>query len=211
MPLWVPTKQWEGQDAYIIGGGPSLIGFEWTRLYPLNTVGCNDAFRLGPNVVKICAFGDESWFNKNKEELSKFPNPVITNSKMIMAHEGGDPSLGTPWLFKAYRLQQGLGEGSTLAWNTCTGALAVNIAASLGAHRIFLLGMDLSKKDARHHWHFHLNRIANEDTYLKFRNGYIMLRDALKERLPHVQVFNVTNGESKLDVFPNVTFAEVFP
>ena len=57
---WLHSEPWYNQDAYIIGGGSSLKDFNWKLLEKLNTIGCNDAYKLGSEVCKICMFAELS-------------------------------------------------------------------------------------------------------------------------------------------------------
>lgn len=59
---WKPGRMWEGQDAYVVGGGDSLRAFDWNRIAGANVVGCNSAFALGARVCPIVVFGDEEWW-----------------------------------------------------------------------------------------------------------------------------------------------------
>ena len=91
MPEWKPEPIWKDQEAFIIGGGPSLRDFDWSLLRDKNTIGCNNAFRLGPDICKICLFVDCGFIfsgrKKKREgfyrELAKFPNWVVTNTRHL--------------------------------------------------------------------------------------------------------------------------------
>jgi len=72
MPVWQPTNDWQDQEVFIIGGGDSLRNFDWELLKEERTIGCNDAYKLGPEICKICIFGDVSWFKENESELTKY-------------------------------------------------------------------------------------------------------------------------------------------
>ncbi len=71
MPLWKPVKWWDGEDAFIIGGGGSLKSFDWNLLKLENTIGCNNAFQHGVDICKICVFGDVNWFKSFEQELHR--------------------------------------------------------------------------------------------------------------------------------------------
>src|SRR3990172_1959860 len=88
---WIPEPIWQGQDAFIIGGGPSLRDFNWELLREENTIGCNNAFRLGLEICKVCVFVDRKFLFDGKgprmgvyEELAKFPGPVVTNCTQLI-------------------------------------------------------------------------------------------------------------------------------
>lgn len=201
MPAWIPTPEWAGQDAVIVGGGSSLSKFDFTKICGRNTIGCNDAFRLGRELVKICLFGDVSWFNCNKQLLEHFPGRVVCLAPSLR-------HLSISWLFTMGRQRSGLHKGGDLGWNFSTGAAAVNLAISLGAVRIFLLGFDMQSdvKTTRAHWHHYNEKPVKDFSFRRFITGFAVIQQELS-RFPGVKVFNVTEGAlSKLPFFPKMTF-----
>lgn len=197
METWTPTREWEGQDAFIIGGGPSLAGFDFSTLAGRNVIGCNDAVHLGPEIVSICAFGDHGWWQRNKFLLEKFPNRIVTNTPTMLPFK-------VPNLLKTVRVRDGLHKGNRLGWNYSTGAMSINLAVNLGALRIFLLGFDCGNMGKEHHWHKHNQKPIHDPSYKRFINGFERLAMDLPE---DVRVFNVTDGTSKLTCFPILSFS----
>lgn len=197
--VWTVPNDWAGQDAICIGGGPSLTGFDFSVLRDRNTIGCNDAFRLGSDIVQYCVFGDSQWWQREKYNLQEFTGHLVTNSPSLLHYN-------IPGLLKCHRSRDGLHRGSTLGWNYSTGALAINLAVSLGATRIFLLGYDLNITPAgAHHWHKYNTKGTKEVVFKRFLAGF----HTLKRSMPlEVQTFNVTNGTSKLDAFPCISFPQ---
>jgi len=201
MSLWAATEEWKGQDAFIVGGGSSLRDFVWDKLKGKNTIGCNDAFRLGGEVIRVCLFGDASWFHRTKWELEKFHGRVISCAPSLV-------HLGLPWVFKMSRVRDRLQvSGPTLAWNYSTGAAALNLAVLLGAVRIFLLGFDMKRgEDGKSHWHPHRHKPTEDVSFARFQKGFKCLAASLASLRPDVEILNVTDGTSKLTVFPAITF-----
>jgi len=196
MPKWIPEKKWEGQEVFIIGGGSSLERFNWQVLKNENTIGCNDAFKHGSEICKICIFGDAKWFKTFEQELSRYKGIVFTNCQSLQKTK-------VPWLWTMTRKGSGLYKDA-LGWNGNTGAAAINLALLLGAKRIFLLGFDMHlSKDSKANWHpNHLNK-ANKDIYAKFLRGFTKLAADLKKKFPDVEIINVTD-DSSLNLFPKV-------
>ncbi len=196
--LWTPDQEWKGQDAVIIGGGPSLKGFDFSVLAGKNVIGCNDAFNLGSEIVKFCIFGDHSWWQKNKWKLEKFQGRVVTCCPTVM------PYL-VPGLLKMEQRVHGLHSGSTLGWNYSTGAAAINLAVSLGAKRIYLLGYDLKRSPTdSSHWHdWNPRTRIHDSSFERFQRGFKEVRGGLNG----TQVYNVTDGSSLLETFPRIDFA----
>jgi len=201
MGHWIPPRDWEGQTAFIIGGGPSLARFDFTKLIGRNTIGCNDAFQLGPEIVRYCLFGDASFFHKHRDKLmaSKVEQitcaPALLHFQLIKIH-------------KMNRVRDGIHDKDTLGWNYSTGAAAVNLAFSMGAKRIFLLGFDMGKQpDGKSHWHNNPRKVIKEESYTRFIRGFHTLAQSIS-RFPDVKVFNVTDGSSRLPVFDRLSFTE---
>lgn len=201
MAVWTPTPEWQGQEAYLIGGGSSLASFDFSRLQGKNVIGCNAAFHLGKEIVPICIFGDSSWFHKQKWALEAYGGRVVTNAP-------GLEHLKAKWLFPMNRIRDGVHSGDTLGWNYSTGAAAINLAISLGARTIFLLGYDLGYSAAgKSHWHnYHTDKKPKEETYKRFIRGFQAVKADLDRKYPDASVWNVTDGSSLLPVFPRLSF-----
>ncbi|QDP54885.1 MAG: hypothetical protein Unbinned3891contig1000_83 [Prokaryotic dsDNA virus sp.] len=201
---WTPDNRWAGEDVYLIGGGSSLASFDFSVLEGRNTIGVNAAFKLGPTISKFCIFGDTSFFHRLKHELQAYTQQ---GGELV----GVSPSLSNinlPWLHKMQRIRDGLHRGHVLGWNYSTGAAAINLAASLGARRIFLLGYDLSPGvGGRTHWHRVHPRRTPEDSFKRFGRGFRLLAGELRAH-SDIEVINVTDGSSKLTVFRCMDFPE---
>jgi hypothetical protein len=72
------------------------------------------------------------------------------------------------------------------------------------------LGMDMDSEGDRTHWHDRPLQKQNQDHYHKFKGGFAHVAEALPHVFPGRQVFNITNGSSKLTVFPRISFTSVF-
>jgi len=204
MPQWKPEKIWQDQDCFIIGGGTSLRNFDWSVLEHENTIGCNNAFRLGPKVCNICIFCDKGFiFDSDEprwgfyEELSKFPNPIVTNDDQLRNRK-------EPWLKYIPRKVRGLGI-ETLGYNANTGAAAINLALMLGASTIYLLGFDMFlDNNGKPNWHNHLIDKPGSDVYARMVSAFIHVRKDLK-KFPNCRILNVTK-KSSLNLFTKLDF-----
>jgi len=188
---WKPQQWYAGQDVYIIGGGYSLKTFDWKRLYNKITIGCNDAYRLGPSVCNVCTFADHKWHNKNGEEIKSFPNPVITNHKTFEEHKE---------VLYLERVDHGLAKDK-LGFNGNTGCIAVNLALILGARRILLLGFDMKLVDPCPNWHeFNVGK-PNVNSYIRFKQGFERMASDLATVFPGREIINL-GPDSELEMFP---------
>ena len=197
--IWQPERLWEGQDAFIIGGGASLRKFDFNLLKGRNTIGCNDAFRLGEDIIKACIFGDASWFHRTKFDLLKFKNPIFTCAPSLMP-------LQMKEIIHLHRCRSGLHPGNGVGWNFSTGAAAVNLAINMGARRVFLLGIDLMLVGGKSHWHDLRPHPTRGDIFNRFLKGFQAIANSLREpQFSHVQVLHVCEGQSPLPFFEKVT------
>jgi hypothetical protein len=204
MPLWDGQPQWQGQDAYLIGGGASLRTFDFSLLTGKNVIGINDAFRLGPEIIKYGFFGDSGYFHRNKWEMETATLDFFTVAETLF-------SFNLPWCHYVKKQDFGWHQGgNTVAWNWSSGAAAINLAANLGAKRIFLLGYDMALVQGLSHWHGKQIRLTTPDLFVRFDTGFKRLWTELEPFALKglINVFNVTDGLSKLQYFPRVSFEE---
>lgn len=205
MPKTISLPDWSGQDVYLIGGGPSLRGFDFNQLIPRNTIGCNHAFLLGPAICKVCIFGDFKFWAHYSMALAEFAG-WVASPKHTDTHQAD-------WIHFFPRQYDGLATDK-LAWNANTGAAAINLALILGAKRIYLLGYDCTmdyanrSKPESSHWHDQRIEVPQAQHYARFAQGFCQVADALPIVFPGRQVFNVSEGSSKLECFPIVNFSD---
>lgn len=199
--LWEPQRKWEGQDAYLIGGGASLRSFDFNLLKGLNTLGCNDAYRLGREISSECIFGDASWWHKNiKVGLGEYGS-AFTVAPSLMR-------IQTRELIHLTRQRLGLHRGNVVGWNFSTGAAAINLAANMGAKRIFLLGYDLRLEDGKSHWHGHRKETTRQIVFGRFIRGFKKVaEDAPKFE---IEIIHVIDGVSSLPFFMQMPFREFY-
>lgn len=201
MIRWSPTgHEWEGQDAYIIGGGESLSGFDFTSIQGKHVIGCNDAIRLGPSICEICVFGDNDWYLRSKFDLQEFGNRIVCVATGLRVQ--------APWITLFDRVTNGWGEGTKLGWYFNVGTTAVNLAVNMGAKRIFLLGFDMQPGiRGRTHWHHHHPKPTTTKAFSRHSRGFSKLAEDLKGE--PVEVFNVSNGTTALQCFPIITLDQM--
>lgn len=187
MSAWRPKPVWAGKDAFVIGGGPSLRTFDWSRLEHEHTVGCNDAYRLGSKVCKVCVLGDEEWFNCNSIKLAAYATTalVVTNCTALKN--------ARPWLRWMPRLDDGL-YVDALGWNGNTGATAINLALLFGAQRVYLLGFDMGRTPERANWHDNQidSRRCEPIVYTQFTRRYVAVARDWHAKFSDRELYNVT-------------------
>lgn len=205
----VLTMNWSNRNAFIIGGGASLRGFDWSLLDNEHTIGCNNAFRLGSLICDICIFGDRSFiFTPQRQprkgfyhELKNSLNPVVSTDKHLKKMPG------VSWIEIFERKTKGFATDK-LGWNLNTGSTAINLALILGASTVYLLGFDMHlDEEGRPNWHDFVIDKPNKDVYLGMIKSFEKAAPQLKELFPTRSVINVTNN-SDLNAFPKINFDE---
>lgn len=157
-------RLWEGRDVYIIGGGLSLKGFDFSLIHDQRVIGVNDSFLLG-SWVDACWFGDNRWWEWNIGKLRNFGGLKATCATFCKDKKG------ISWY---RRNRKGMGiitKGiNSISWNRCSGFSAINYAYHLGAHKIILLGFDNKKgPNGELNWHTnHKRKGKNNNPYRRF-------------------------------------------
>ena len=199
MQFWLPEPIWKDKPCYIIGGGPSLKGFNWNLLQDKNVIGCNVAFYIGARIVPITVFGDAAFMKQHRVGLDEYDadgGQVITSSRRI------DRFNPPKYIKMMKRKLNGLSTDG-LAWNGNTGALAINLALLFGASPIYLLGYDMRLSDeGKKNYHNCYNDSPKSKTYDRFIRGLAMVARDLKQLFPGHQVINLEDNTSSLNVFP---------
>ena len=205
-PYWTPQPVWQGKDCFVLGGGPSLRGWDFSLLAGERVIGCNHAFRHGPDICDYVVFADKTFLCKTKNEwrqpefdlLAKFPKPVVTNHEGLRLYD-------LPWLKIVKRRPTGL-YTDALGYNRNTGAVGINLALLLGATTIYLLGFDMTLGDGkRANYHDHSFDRPKQEVYEIMLRCFPRMANDLAKKFPESRVFNVTSG-SDLVVFPKISF-----
>lgn len=202
--IWNVPEMWDGADVFIIGGGTSLIDFDFSPLRNENVIGCNDAYILGHEICDVCVFGDAAWYQIHGRRLAQFLGLTIA---LVTPKKYGFP----PWVRMLHKLVEGVSnKGNEVGWNKNTGAAAVNLAALFGAKNIFLLGydMDLGKK-GRSNWYENEKDEPREELYSIFLDRFKMVRKGMAFHFPDVKIINL-NEKSKLNCFPKMNRDKFF-
>ena len=149
-------NNWAGKRCFVIGGGPSLKGFDFSRLDGELTIAVNRAFEyLEPSVV---FFMDPIFYQKvmngtfgerTKERFISHKMKVTLNISGVQYGDGvySIPISERPEM--TTDLKDGLFEGGN------SGFAALNLAVCLGANPIYLLGFDMNSNGTGKQSWFH--------------------------------------------------------
>ena len=188
-PLWL------GETVYIIGGGPSLKGFEWSSLLGKRTIAINRAVQFWPQ-ADACYWTDSRVYQWYKKDIDKFQGLKFTI-------RSGVPYEGTVYILKKGQKFGLESARDTLAHGNNSGYAAINLAVHLGAARIVLLGYDMGNDGKVSHFHegYPTNATAEGIYKNEFIPGFTVLRELLYTK--GIECYNASIN-SKLDVFPKV-------
>lgn len=168
---WTVPPIWEGDDVWILGGGPSVTKqfgipddvVEKVRkqelppsvyssymkdIHNCHVIGINVAYLIG-TWIDMVFFGDGKFFREHRQNLARWPKLKVSSS----------PSTeNVPWVkYLQHDIANPLGispKRNCISWNSNSGASAINLAVHLGAKRIILLGFDMKmNEEGNRHWH----------------------------------------------------------
>lgn len=231
---WQVPRMWDGDDVWILGGGPSVakqFGIPdevvdsvikgtspasvyspyMSALHNKHVIGINVAYLLG-DWIDMIFFGDIGFFLKHQQGLAKFPGLKVSCHPQMEKYD---------WVKHTPRdgnHPRGISDNPKMAsWNGNSGAAAISIAANAGAKRILLLGFDMKLDENKNqHWHDCYGKVAARKTrdprkpnHLPFdrhlRGFSEIARDAKRR---DIEILNVC-PDSAIKEFPKYTLKEL--
>lgn len=211
----LPDGSWKGQRCFVIGGGPSLQGFDFNRLESERVIAINRAYLDCP-FADLMFFMDKNRFYKwvMEGKMGDAAKKAFVNFKglkvfIYMNHEIPDvlyvPRAGRAGIPTS--LQDGIHHG------TNSGYGALQIAILLGANPIYLLGFDFyheidekGKEVANYHGSY--PEQPPESTTYSFTQALIELSVALAVAGHPARIINL-NPDSGLRCFEFKDIKEV--
>lgn len=174
---WQIPIIWPGATAYVVGGGPSLRDLNWSALRGRRVVGSNNAMFEHSDVVDFGVFGDVPFWNKYTERILGSRSIIVTNVERPSAANLPDA------IQRVRRKTHEWSRGQrALCWLGNTGALAVNLAARLGAKRVVLLGFDMCRDaHANSNWYDGNRKPPTETHFNRFRGTFPIVVEGCRE------------------------------
>lgn len=186
-----------GDTIYIVGGGPSLKGFDFNRLKDKTVIAVNKAFFHLP-FAQVLYWSDTRFYEWHGKEVDLFKGIKVTcrsqpkKADIINLINTGKNGLET----MAYGLRDGGNSGYA----------AINLAYHLGAKRIVLLGFDMQTNGKETHWHDGYSSTANTETMARLMlPNFDTLLEPLDKR--KVKVYNASQA-SAITCFPKISLEE---
>ncbi|AMS41166.1 hypothetical protein [Aminobacter aminovorans] len=147
--FWAPDLRFAGETVFVIGGGPSLAGFDFSRLAGRRVIAVNSAGYDAP-WADILFFHDNSWFEeeRNRALVDGWSGLVMTVSRHA--------KLAAPERVMRVEIAQRpdfpIGQGPIKAGRS-SGQTAVSLAVAMGAAAVALLGFDMRDRNGVTHYH----------------------------------------------------------
>ena len=146
MNYWTCPALWPGGTAFIVAGGPSLTGFDFSRLDGRNVIAINSSVYSVPN-APFLFFGDDRWGYDHKDRLSSFTGEIVTTST-------GAGISRARRMKKIVPPPALMDRPDALVMRRTSLQAAMNLAFHLGAKKLVLLGADMQRAlDGRTHHH----------------------------------------------------------
>jgi hypothetical protein len=209
----VQDGAWKGRRCFIVGGGPSLEGFDWSLLDGELVIAANRAFEsCNPNIIVSCDPVFTRWVKREQDDGNGLCSPEsmqhFRDLKCLRAIVKVNKSNYSPGL-NFLRFAGNDGFSSTLSDGVVcgrnSGFAALNLAVLLGASQIYLLGFDMQYRpsDNRAHYYDKGKPWKRQDPYRHYKHYYDKVAPEIKAR--GQQVINLSLN-SALECFEKAEF-----
>lgn len=207
--FWEPDLRFAGQTVFVVGGGPSLRGFDFERLRGRRVIATNAAGYDVP-FADILLFHDNSWFEANRALVEGWAGLAVTvsrHAKNALPERLARIAISNEPGFRVGRgpVRSGRSSGQT----------AVALAIAMGAAQVILLGFDMRADAGVTHYHTdrplytveHMQRAAADyaSNFLPGWRGWNAAAQAAG-----CLVLNATPGSALLE-FPPVDLDDILP
>lgn len=201
----VGPPSWEGKTVFLIGGGPSLYGFDFSRLAGRILCGINQSIFDADCDVGVSI--DPRFVIANHDKLARF----AAKRELYLAL-GDCTEIFAPVAHAIYLRDEekpGLSlDCSIIRRGATSGCTALNVAVLKGARRIVLLGYDYGNAGTtRHHYHDKYNWILPRhlQSWSAWSEHYAAV--ALDCRKHGIEVINAS-PQSAISAFPKCSIEE---
>ena len=148
--FWSVPREWQGETAFLVGGGPSVLEVDLELLRGRRIIAINSSYERVP-FADFLAFGDLRWFLEHRGPLHQFQGRVVTWRNTPCEIKNANREI----LTLERQLPPGLATLPTrVVFRRTSFSAAINLAVHLGASTIVMLGLDgKATADGRTHHH----------------------------------------------------------
>lgn len=191
---------WRGRRVILIGGGPSLTGFDFAQLEGTGAiiVAINDALRAAP-FADVAFSIDTLWLDRRATMLGYFQGEIVA-----AAPPGYRPPLDRIQLLRRVAASGLSRRADTLLTGGNSGFAALGMALMREAAEVFLLGYDLTQAGHFHGGYEWQSRYGVRH-YPQWARAFAVLASEAAAR--GTAVFNC-NRRSAISAFPFATIDE---
>lgn len=192
---WI-INYFNGNDVFIVGGGPSLFGFDFSRLDSRRVIAINHSYRYCK--AEILVFLDAKFAREAKE---RGDDPYIMSLKVVAGPSSGMRSRGNCTVVQMSQKPSKV--PGSLYGRAQSGLVAINLALVGNARNIYLLGFDAKFTNGMGHFYSKEWKHTMDDKeiqYSKMARTY----EAFKE---YKNIYNC-NPDSGLTAFKKITIKQ---
>lgn len=203
---------WTGQRCFILGGGPSLRGFDFERLRGERVIAVNRAF-VDAEFADIMFFMDHSFYKwiregnfgqETRKKYFSFKGYKVFLDIMLRNFPDVFGLAKIDEVGVATSLKRGIFHGNN------SGFGALNVAVCLGANPIYLLGFDMRhvKDNGKMRSHYHDGYPSRQPAGVleNFKNNFAKIASTLRSK--KIKVVNLCPN-SAMTCFPRKSIDEV--
>jgi uncharacterized Rossmann fold enzyme len=141
-----------GQRCFLLGGGPSLKGFDLSRLDNEFTIAVNHSWDFYPK-AKALVFVAAAYAKLAKDRRKDYKGMIFASFRCreILKPQ---PNL---YIFPQNNTHPGRTVGEGLFSGRLSGLVAINVALIMNADEIYLMGYDMNYQNGDHHWYGQVN------------------------------------------------------
>jgi hypothetical protein len=190
---YVPIpKIWENETVYIIGGGASLKGFNFSRLAGKKVIALNKAYQYYEN-CDVLYWTDSRFYVWYKKEIDR-----LSCLKFTPARHNKDLAPDVSIVRISGERKMDFENNNMISSGNNSGFGAIGLAYKLGARKIFLLGYDMGFTNGQSHFHDGYDLVkAKEHIYKTMLKTFVDNSEVIKK---YVEIYNV-NPQSELRCF----------
>jgi hypothetical protein len=203
MNFWSVSREWPGQTAFIVAGGPSVLGQDLDLLHGRNVIVINSSVYKVP-WADFLYFGDWRWWNEpeNRAAVANFRGRVVTVSRLVRDQKVLICRIASP---PGLELQT-----DSLMQKSTSLTAATNLAAHLigpGGTIVWLGADGRIAADGRTHHHKPHRFAHRRDCYNKQHAELVTIVPSLQAM--KISLFNASPGTAWADLAPIVSLEDM--